>query len=84
MDKKLSKDITYLGYKPKIQSFIAEVGHIYLFQYLLEELESQEINTSDDYWAIRAIEGLEYAYNSYLSKTNVDEYNVEIEYNHET
>ena len=78
------KNSLYIDTRPKIKAFVEEVGHIYLFQYLLEELENNEINETGDMWIIRAIEGLEYAYNAYLSKSNVDEYNVEIEYNHET
>jgi len=83
MKQKLSTDITYLSCKPKIQTFINEIGHMYLFQYLLEDLETHEINDSNDFWVIHAIDGLEHAYNAYLTKSNIDDCNVEIEYNHE-
>jgi hypothetical protein len=74
----------YLENKPKIKAFIEEVGYIHIFHYLLEELENNEINDINDMWVIRAIDGLEHAYNAYLTRDNIDEYGIELEIDNET
>ena len=73
----------YLENKQKIKSLIEDVGYIHIFHYLLEELENNEINDVNDMWIIRAIDGLEHAYNAYLSRDNVDECGIEMELDNE-
>lgn len=79
MESTKNKNSLYIETRPKIKAFVEDVGHIYLFQYLLEELENKEINDINDMWIIRAIDGLEHAYNAYLHRDNIDEYGVELE-----
>lgn len=83
MENTKKKISFYIEAKPKIKAFVEEIGHIYLFQYLLEELENNEINDINDMWIIRAIDGLEHAYNAYLTRDNIDEYGIEMELDNE-
>lgn len=78
-----AKQSLYLEKKPKIQSLISEVGHVYLLRYLLEELDQLDINTHSDFWVLRASEGIEHAYHAYLNKDNIDENNIELEFDDE-
>ncbi|NDD84178.1 hypothetical protein EBZ38_07880 [bacterium] len=78
-----TKKALYLDNKKKIQALVNEVGHLHILQYLIEELDQFDINTNADLWILRAAEGLEHSYHAFLTRDNIDENNIEMEYDDE-
>lgn len=70
------KPSSYLEDKVKIKALISEVGYKNLLEYMIEHLDSYDIDKNEDLWILRMAESLEDAYNvltgKYKDEDNID------------
>ena len=67
--KEIKKEVRYLTIKPKIKSLVDDVGVEYILKYLLEYLDSFDIESDSDLWKFKVADSIEDAYDNSLSKS---------------
>jgi hypothetical protein len=66
--KEIKKEVRYLTIKPKIKALVDEVGMEYVLKYLLEYIDSFDIESDSDLWKFKVADSLEDAYDNYINR----------------
>ena len=66
--EEIKQEVRYLTNKPKIKTLVEEVGLEHILKYLVEYVDSFDIDTDDDIWKFRVVDSLEDAYDKYLNR----------------
>lgn len=66
--KEIKKEVRYLTIKPKIKSLVDDVGVEYVLKYLLEYLDSFDIESDSDLWKFKVADSIEDAYDNYINR----------------
>lgn len=66
--KEIKKEVRYLTIKPKIKSLVDDVGVEYILKYLLEYLDSFDIESDSDLWKFKVADSIEDAYDNYINR----------------
>lgn len=66
--KEIKKEVRYLTIKPKIKVLVDEVGMEYVLKYLLEYIDSFDIESDSDLWKFKVADSLEDAYDNYINR----------------
>lgn len=66
--KQIKKEIRYLTEKPKIKALVDDVGIEYVLKYLLEYIDSFDIESDSDLWKFKVADSIEDAYDNYINR----------------
>jgi hypothetical protein len=66
--KEIKKEVRYLTIKPKIKALVDEAGMEYVLKYLLEYIDSFDIESDSDLWKFKVADSLEDAYDNYINR----------------
>ena len=66
--EEIRQEVRYLSNKPKIKSLVNDVGIEHILKYLIEDLDSLDIDCDYDLWKFRVADSLEDAYDQYVNR----------------
>lgn len=67
--EEIRKEVRYLSNKSKIKSLVNEVGIEHILKYLIEDVDSLDIDSDYDLWKFRVADSLEDAYDHYVNRS---------------
>jgi hypothetical protein len=75
--EEIKQEVRYLSNKPKIKSLVDNVGIEHILKYLIEDIDSLDIDSDYDMWKFRVADSLEDAYDHYSNRFNLREIDAE-------
>jgi hypothetical protein len=66
--EEIREEVRYLSNKSKIKSLVNEVGIEHILKYLIEDVDSLDIDSDYDLWKFRVADSLEDAYDHYVNR----------------
>jgi hypothetical protein len=66
--EEIKQEVRYLSNKPKIKSLVQDVGIEHILKYLIEDIDSLDIDSDYDMWKFRVADSLEDAYDNYTNR----------------
>jgi hypothetical protein len=66
--EEIKEEVRYLSNKPKIKSLVQDVGIAHILKYLIEDIDSLDIDSDYDIWKFRVADSLEDAYEHYTNR----------------
>jgi len=66
--EEIKEEVRYLSNKPKIKSLVQDVGIEHMLKYLIEDIDSLDIDSDYDIWKFRVADSLEDAYEHYIKR----------------
>lgn len=68
LENSIKSEVRYLNNKPKIRTLVEEVGIAHILKYLIEDIDSLDIESEYDLWKFRVADSLEDAYDHYVNR----------------
>lgn len=75
--EEIRQEVRYLSNKSKIKTLVDEVGIEHILKYLIEDIDSLDIDSDYDLWKFRVADSLEDAYDNYVNRFRFRELDVE-------
>lgn len=66
--EEIRQEVRYLSNKSKIKTLVDEVGIEHILKYLIEDIDSLDIDSDYDLWKFRVADSLEDAYDHYVNR----------------
>ena len=66
--EEIRREVKYLSNKSKIKTLVEEVGIEHILKYLIEDIDSLDIDSDYDLWKFRVADSLEDAYDQYVNR----------------
>ena len=66
--EEIRREVRYLSNKSKIKTLVEEVGIEHILKYLIEDIDSLDIDSDYDLWKFRVADSLEDAYDQYVNR----------------
>lgn len=66
--EEIRQEVRYLPNKSKIKTLVDEVGIQHILKYLIEDIDSLDIDSDYDLWKFRVADSLEDAYDHYVNR----------------
>jgi len=70
--EEIKEEVRYLTNKSKIKPLVDEVGIEHILKYLMEQIDSLDIESDEDMWKFRVADALEDAYDGYINRLSME------------
>lgn len=75
--EEIKQEVRYLSNKPKIKLLVQDVGIEHILKYLIEDIDSLDIDSDYDMWKYRVADSLQDAYDNYTNRFKFKEIDAE-------